>query len=61
LQEKNLSTAKDWKKHLKCASCLIGIVTDPNSSSKIQHNENQKKQPKKHPKKKLWPSKKANS
>jgi GTPase involved in cell partitioning and DNA repair len=36
-KKKIISTAKDWKKHFKCASCLIGTVTYPNSSSKIQH------------------------
>jgi hypothetical protein len=52
LQEKILSTAKHWRKHFECASCLIGTVTDPNSSSKIQHTmktkrSNQKNTPKK--------------
>jgi hypothetical protein len=52
LQEKILSTAKDCKKHFKCASCLIGTVTDPNSSSKIQHTMKTKRSNQKNTQKK---------
>lgn len=52
LQEKILSTAKDCKKHFECASCLIGTVTDPNSSSKIQHTMKTKRSNQKNAKKK---------